>query len=148
MGQDFLDIQYFLSMWILGCIKIVWLIMLIWQSSTCVILKVNSIHNCRPYVLGASDVNANLYCNSRTSVLRRLRDSLRLLMKRSVIKQFSPSPIAVIHYNQNPYNLLFVYNLYPQEVLSNLYSILTILENRFLGYTVFPKTSDLFYIVS
>ena len=36
-------------------------------------------------VLGASEVSANLYCNSRTSVLGRLRDYLRLLMKRSVI---------------------------------------------------------------
>ena len=35
-------------------------------------------------VLGASEVSANLYCNSRTSVLGRLRDYLRLLMKRSV----------------------------------------------------------------
>ena len=31
-------------------------------------------------VLGASEVSANLYCNSRTSVLGRLRDYLRLLM--------------------------------------------------------------------
>ena len=35
-------------------------------------------------VLGASELSANLYCNSRTSVLGRLRDYLRLLMKRSV----------------------------------------------------------------
>ena len=35
-------------------------------------------------ILGASKVSANLYCNSRTSVLGRLRDYLRLLMKRSV----------------------------------------------------------------
>ena len=33
-------------------------------------------------VLGASEVSANLYCNSRTSVLGRLRDYLRLLMGR------------------------------------------------------------------
>ena len=36
------------------------------------------------HLLGASEVSANLYCNSRTSVLGRLRDYLRLLMKRSV----------------------------------------------------------------
>ena len=35
-------------------------------------------------VLGASEVSANLYCNSGTSVLGRLRDNLRLLMRRSV----------------------------------------------------------------
>ena len=35
-------------------------------------------------VLGASEVSTNLYCNSRTTVLGRLRDYLRLLMKRSV----------------------------------------------------------------
>ena len=34
--------------------------------------------------MGASEVSANLYCNSRTSVLGRLRDYLRLLMKHSV----------------------------------------------------------------
>jgi len=33
---------------------------------------------------GGSEVSANLYCNSRISVLGRLRDYLRLLMKRSV----------------------------------------------------------------
>ena len=37
-------------------------------------------------LLGASEVSANLYCNSRTSVLWRLRDYLRLLMKRSVFR--------------------------------------------------------------
>ena len=31
-------------------------------------------------VLGTSEVSANLYCNSRTSVLGRLRDYLRILM--------------------------------------------------------------------
>ena len=31
-------------------------------------------------LLGASEVSANLYCNSRTSVLGRLRDYLRLLI--------------------------------------------------------------------
>ena len=35
-------------------------------------------------VLGASEVSANLYCNSCTSVLGRLHDNLRLLMKHSV----------------------------------------------------------------
>ena len=36
-------------------------------------------------LLGASKVSANLYCNSRASVLGRLRDYyLRLLIKRSV----------------------------------------------------------------
>ena len=35
-------------------------------------------------ILSASEVSANLYCNSLTSVLGRLRDYLRLLMKRSV----------------------------------------------------------------
>ena len=32
------------------------------------------------YILGASEVSVNLYCNSRKSVLGRLRDYLRLLM--------------------------------------------------------------------
>ena len=36
------------------------------------------------FLLGASEVSANLHCNLRTSVLGRLRDYLRLLMKRSV----------------------------------------------------------------
>ena len=36
------------------------------------------------YLLGASEVSANLYCNSRTSVLGRLRDYLRLLMGRTL----------------------------------------------------------------
>ena len=35
-------------------------------------------------LLGASEVSANLYCNSRTSVLERLRDYLRLLMGRTL----------------------------------------------------------------
>ena len=35
-------------------------------------------------ILGVPEVSANLYCNSHTSVLGRLRDYLRLLMKRSV----------------------------------------------------------------
>ena len=35
-------------------------------------------------ILGASEVGANLYCNSRTSVLGRLRYYLQLLMKRSL----------------------------------------------------------------
>ena len=35
-------------------------------------------------LLGSSEVSVNLYCNSRTSVLGRLRDYLRILMKRSV----------------------------------------------------------------
>ena len=45
------------------------------------------------HVLGASEVSVNLYCNTRTSVLGRLRDYLRLLMKRSVrtTKPFLPS---------------------------------------------------------
>ena len=37
------------------------------------------------YLLGASEVSANLYCNSRTSVLGSLLDYFRLLMKRSVV---------------------------------------------------------------
>ena len=36
------------------------------------------------YILCASEVSANLYCNSRTSVLERLRDYLRLLMGRTL----------------------------------------------------------------
>ena len=36
------------------------------------------------HILGASEVSANLYCNSRTSVLGRLRDYLRLLMGRTL----------------------------------------------------------------
>ena len=36
-------------------------------------------------IQGGSELSANLYCNSRTSVLGRLSDYLRLLMKRSVI---------------------------------------------------------------
>ena len=35
-------------------------------------------------VLGASEVSANLYCSSRTAVLGRLRDYLRLLMGRTL----------------------------------------------------------------
>ena len=34
-------------------------------------------------LLGASEISANLYCNSRT-VLGRLRDYLRLLMRRAL----------------------------------------------------------------
>ena len=36
------------------------------------------------YILGASEVSANLYCNSRISVLGRLRDYKRLLMGRTL----------------------------------------------------------------
>ena len=36
------------------------------------------------YLMGASEVSANLYCNSRTSVLGRLRDYLRLLIGRTL----------------------------------------------------------------
>jgi len=32
------------------------------------------------YILGDPEVSANLYCNSRTSVLWKLRDDMRLLM--------------------------------------------------------------------
>ena len=40
-------------------------------------------------VLGASEVSANLYCNSRTSVLGRLSDNLRLLMgERYIVRIF------------------------------------------------------------
>ena len=35
-------------------------------------------------LLVASEVSANLYCNSHTCVLGRLRDYLRLLMKRAL----------------------------------------------------------------
>ena len=35
-------------------------------------------------ILDASEVNGNLYCNSRTSVLERLRDYLRLLIGRVI----------------------------------------------------------------
>ena len=48
------------------------------------------------YILGASEVSANLYCNSRTSVLGRLRDYLRLLMKRSVY----PKKLQFVAYGQ------------------------------------------------
>ena len=37
-------------------------------------------------LLDASEVSANLYCNSRTSVLGRLRDYLRLLIGRTLYK--------------------------------------------------------------
>ena len=40
------------------------------------------------YILGASEVSANLYCNSRTSVLGRLRDYLRLLMVRTLTRMY------------------------------------------------------------
>ena len=36
------------------------------------------------HLLGASELSGNLYCNSRISVLGRLRDYLRLLIKRAV----------------------------------------------------------------
>ena len=39
-------------------------------------------------IKGASEVSVNLYCNSRTSVLGRLRDYLRLLIKRSVVTHY------------------------------------------------------------
>ena len=38
------------------------------------------------YLMGASEVSANLYCNSRTSVLGRLRDYLRLFMGRTLLR--------------------------------------------------------------
>ena len=46
------------------------------------------------YLLGASEVSANLYCNSRTSVLGRLRDYLRLLMGRTLACSVVAGPIA------------------------------------------------------
>ena len=48
-------------------------------------------------VLGVPEVSANLYCNSRTSVLEGLHDYLRLLMKRSVcvdLKAFRSTVVA------------------------------------------------------
>ena len=47
-----------------------------------VILHSHSVKLCN--ILGDPEVSANLYCNSRTSVLWRLRDYLRLLMGRRV----------------------------------------------------------------
>ena len=44
-------------------------------------------HGTGPYVLGASEVSANMFCNSRTSVLGRLRNYLRLLMGRTLCVQ-------------------------------------------------------------
>ena len=41
---------------------------------------------CHGIVLGASEVSANLYCNSRTFVLGRLRDYLLKYINRSVVK--------------------------------------------------------------
>ena len=41
------------------------------------------------HILGASKVSANQYCNSRTSVLGRLRDYLRLLMKSAVAFRYN-----------------------------------------------------------
>ena len=38
----------------------------------------------KAWLLGAPEVSANVYCNSRTSVLGRLRDYLRLLMGRTL----------------------------------------------------------------
>ena len=55
---------------------------------------------CAPrHLLGASEVSANLYCNSRTSVLGRLGDYLRLLMKRSVCIPTSTRPIFIEIYS-------------------------------------------------
>ena len=48
-------------------------------------------------VLGASEVSANLYCNSRTSVFGRLRDYLRLLMTRSVLTLYEWSRVRAFH---------------------------------------------------
>ena len=48
-----------------------------------------------PYILGASKVSSNLYCNSRTSVLGRLRDYLRLLMKRSVYRSIAKEGLEI-----------------------------------------------------
>ena len=42
-------------------------------------------------ILGAPEVSANLYCNSRTSVLGRLRDYLRLLMGRTLYRYIPKS---------------------------------------------------------
>ena len=53
-----------------------------WELSMVQSQVINILHVTK--LLGASKVRANLYCNSRTSVLGRLRDYLRLLMKRSV----------------------------------------------------------------
>ena len=39
-------------------------------------------------LLCALEVSANLYCNSRTSVLGRLRDYLRLLMGRTLTRMY------------------------------------------------------------
>ena len=43
-------------------------------------------------ILGASEVSAKLYCNSRTSVLGRLLDYLRLLMGRTLYGYLTELP--------------------------------------------------------
>ena len=54
----------------------------------------------RQHILGASEVSANLYCNSHTSVLGRLRDYLRLHMKRSVLPHLSNAQNAAEHFGK------------------------------------------------
>ena len=52
-------------------------------------------------VLGDPEVSANLYCNSRTSVLWRLRDYLRLVMGRTL-----PSNTSVHAQSHTQYTVL------------------------------------------
>ena len=58
-------------------------------------------------VLGASEISANLFCNSRTYVLERLRDYLRLLMNRSVYKERGISSWSLYARNKNNRTLLY-----------------------------------------
>ena len=55
----------------------------------------------KEFLLGASKVSANLYCNSRTSVLGRLRDYLRLLMKRSVCYAYFKTCLVFSYVNMH-----------------------------------------------
>ena len=55
-----------------------WTLLWVWKTDQSKTVKTV------PYILGASEVSATLYCNSRTSALGWLRDYLRLLMKISV----------------------------------------------------------------
>ena len=68
-------------------------------------------------VLGASEVSANLYCNSRISVLERLHDYLQLLMKRSVLIELTSGVYIVIGSFHPQRNFLTVFD----EIFSSLF---------------------------
>ena len=91
------------------------------------------------HLLGASEVSANLYCNSRTSVLGRLRDYSRLLMKRSVFIIFVESNRTAVH--------CIVYTYLSLSVPFLAFSCSLLSKFMWLKINAFPRRLNVIYII-